>query len=59
MPGCLIPFFSVFALASFWFIGIFPSANRNCPRHTGRTEEIIAYPEPPDLPAEKIRELID
>ena len=22
--GCLIPFFAVFAVASFWFIGIFP-----------------------------------
>ena len=24
--GCLIPFFAVFAVASFWFIGIFPLA---------------------------------
>jgi hypothetical protein len=22
--GCLIPFFAVFAIALFWFIGIFP-----------------------------------
>ena len=22
--GCLIPFFAVFAIASFWFIGVFP-----------------------------------
>ena len=22
--GCLIPFFAVFAVASFWFIGVFP-----------------------------------
>ena len=22
--GCLVPFFAVFALVSFWFVGIFP-----------------------------------
>lgn len=24
MLGCLVPFFAVFALVSFWFVGIFP-----------------------------------